>query len=71
MEGIVDIYMPDFKYWDEETSRRYLKSPRYPAAARAALKEMHRQEETAQLPDRSFRARDIPCEQREEGEHRR
>ena len=43
MEGIVDIYMPDFKYWDEEKSRRFLKSPRYPAAARAALKEMHRQ----------------------------
>ena len=43
MEGVVEVYMPDFKYWDEEKSRRYLKSPRYPAAARAALKEMHRQ----------------------------
>ncbi len=43
MEGVVDIYMPDFKYWDEEQAKRYLKSPKYPAAARAALKEMQRQ----------------------------
>ena len=43
MEGIVDIYMPDFKYWHPEQAKRYLKSPKYPEAARAALKEMHRQ----------------------------
>ncbi|MBI2881075.1 MAG: radical SAM protein [Candidatus Tectomicrobia bacterium] len=43
MDGVVDIYMPDFKYWSEEKARRYLKSPRYPAAARAAIREMHRQ----------------------------
>jgi putative pyruvate formate lyase activating enzyme len=43
LDGIVDIYMPDFKYWDEGKAKRYLKSPKYPAAARAALKEMHRQ----------------------------
>lgn len=43
MEGIVDIYMPDFKYWTPDQSRRYLKSPKYPEVARAALKEMHRQ----------------------------
>ncbi|RMF60455.1 MAG: radical SAM protein [Calditrichaeota bacterium] len=43
MEGIVDIYMPDFKYWSPEKSKRYLKTERYPEAARAAFKEMHRQ----------------------------
>ena len=43
MDGIVDIYMPDFKYWNEDRSKHYLKSPRYPAAARAAIQEMHRQ----------------------------
>ncbi len=43
MDGLVDIYMPDFKYWREEMTKTYLKSPAYPAAARAALKEMHRQ----------------------------
>lgn len=43
LDGIVDIYMPDFKYWSEEKAKRYLKSSDYPSAVRAALKEMHRQ----------------------------
>jgi putative pyruvate formate lyase activating enzyme len=43
MDGVVDIYMPDFKYWSEDRSRMYLKASDYPAAARAAIVEMHRQ----------------------------
>jgi putative pyruvate formate lyase activating enzyme len=43
LDGIVDIYMPDFKYWSEESSANYLKAEDYPAAARAAIAEMHRQ----------------------------
>lgn len=43
LHGIVDIYMPDFKLWTEEAAGRYLKCPGYPEAARAALREMHRQ----------------------------
>ncbi len=43
MDGIVDIYMPDFKYWSSERSKIYLKAEDYPEAARAAIKEMHRQ----------------------------
>ena len=43
MEGLVDIYMPDFKYWDEHRSAQLLKAKDYPARARAAILEMHRQ----------------------------
>jgi putative pyruvate formate lyase activating enzyme len=43
LEGIFDIYMPDFKFWDPEMARRYLKAPDYPERAREAIKEMHRQ----------------------------
>jgi putative pyruvate formate lyase activating enzyme len=43
LEGIVDIYMPDFKYWSPQTSCRYLKAEDYPEVARAAIREMHRQ----------------------------
>ncbi len=43
MDGIVDIYMPDFKYWDAEKSRRYLKTAAYPGVARAVIKAMHQQ----------------------------
>ena len=43
MDGIVDIYMPDFKYWDSEASARFLKAKDYPERARVAIREMHRQ----------------------------
>jgi putative pyruvate formate lyase activating enzyme len=43
LEGIVDIYMPDFKYADPDAAGRYSDAPDYPDIARAAIKEMHRQ----------------------------
>ena len=43
MDGIVDIYMPDFKYWDPEMARKYSKVADYPEVARRTVKEMHRQ----------------------------
>lgn len=43
LDGIVDIYMPDFKLWDSERSLRYLKARDYPEVARQAIREMHRQ----------------------------
>jgi putative pyruvate formate lyase activating enzyme len=43
LEGIVDIYMPDFKYWSAERSGKYMKAADYPDAARAAIHAMHAQ----------------------------
>jgi putative pyruvate formate lyase activating enzyme len=43
LDGLVDIYMPDFKFWDSEMARKYSRAPDYPQVARRALKEMHRQ----------------------------
>jgi putative pyruvate formate lyase activating enzyme len=43
LDGIVDVYMPDFKLWSGETAHRLLKAEDYPEAARAAIAEMHRQ----------------------------
>ena len=43
MDGIVDIYMPDFKFWDSALSLRYVKAKDYAEAARRAIREMHRQ----------------------------
>jgi len=43
MEGVVDIYMPDFKFWDAEMARQYSKAPNYPEAARRVILAMHRQ----------------------------
>lgn len=43
LDGVVDIHMPDFKVFGDEAARRYLKAADYPEAARAAIREMHRQ----------------------------
>jgi len=43
LDGIVDIYMPDFKFWERETARRLAKAKDYPDRAREAIQEMHRQ----------------------------
>ncbi len=43
LDGLVDVYMPDFKLWEPETAHRLLGARDYPACARAAILEMHRQ----------------------------
>jgi putative pyruvate formate lyase activating enzyme len=43
LDGVVDIYMPDMKYADEETARRYSGVGDYPRVNQQAVREMHRQ----------------------------
>lgn len=43
LDGIVDIYMPDFKFWCADSAKRYAKAADYPETARQALREMQRQ----------------------------
>jgi putative pyruvate formate lyase activating enzyme len=43
LDGLVDIFMPDFKYWSSERSKTYMKAADYPDAARAAIQTMHAQ----------------------------
>ncbi len=43
MEGLVDIYLPDFKYGDEEAAIKYSQASNYPEIAEKAIKEMLRQ----------------------------
>ena len=43
LNGVVDIYMPDMKYADDEIALRYSKIPDYWQVNRVAVKEMHRQ----------------------------
>ena len=59
LDGIVDIYMPDFKYWREDKAKTYLKSPKYPATARAAVREMHRQVGDLQLDEGGMARRGV------------
>jgi putative pyruvate formate lyase activating enzyme len=43
LDGIIDIYMPDFKFWKCDTASRLAKAKDYPARARDAIREMQRQ----------------------------
>lgn len=43
MDGLVDIYLPDFKVWSSSSSKRLLKADNYAEVARESIKEMHRQ----------------------------
>jgi len=43
LEGLVDIYLPDFRYLGGAAARRYSATPDYPDRAQEAIAEMHRQ----------------------------
>jgi len=43
MDGVVDVYMPDFKLWHREHARKYLLAPDYPEVARQVIRAMHEQ----------------------------
>lgn len=43
LDGVIDIYMPDFKFWDNAWSERFCRVRDYRERAEAAVLEMHRQ----------------------------
>jgi putative pyruvate formate lyase activating enzyme len=43
LDGVFDIYMPDYKFTDNKTAERFSKAPDYPEIVKKALKEMFRQ----------------------------
>ena len=49
LDGLIDIYLPDFKYMFSESAARYSGHADYPAVARAAIDEMYRQVGKVQL----------------------
>lgn len=51
LEGIVDVYLPDFKYIDSTLSARYSRAKDYPSVAKQALSEMVRQQPDVVIDD--------------------
>ena len=43
LEGLVQVYMPDFKYYDADSAKRYSAAADYPQVAASAIREMYRQ----------------------------
>lgn len=51
LEGIVDVYLPDFKYMDSTLSTMYSRAKDYPSVAKQALSEMVRQQPDVVIDD--------------------
>ena len=43
LDGLIDIYMPDFKFWENSSGQKYADAPDYPEISQKAVMEMHRQ----------------------------
>ena len=59
LEGVFDIYMPDFKFSDREVAARLCKARDYPQVAMEAIKEMHRQVGDLVVNDRGIAERGL------------
>ena len=54
LEGLIDVYLPDFKYMDPDLALRYSNAPDYPETAKAAVAEMIRQQPVKTLDSRGI-----------------
>ena len=59
LDGVVDIYMPDFKIWEAAAAGRYLTAEDYPETARSAIREMHSQVGELKLDERGLARRGV------------
>ena len=59
LDGIVDIYLPDFKYADAEAGLKYSKVPGYPEIAKTAINEMHRQTGDLEIDEQGLALRGV------------
>jgi putative pyruvate formate lyase activating enzyme len=59
MDGVVDIYMPDFKLWHSEHCAKYLVARDYADAARAVIPAMHAQVGELKVDDRGLALRGV------------
>ncbi|NIM91072.1 MAG: radical SAM protein [Candidatus Aminicenantes bacterium] len=59
LDGVFDIYMPDFKYADGKVAEEYSQASDYPEMAKLAFKEMHRQVGDLLLDERGIALRGL------------
>ncbi len=59
LDGVVDIYMPDAKFFSPESAKRYCQAEDYPNQARRAILEMHRQVGDLQLDEEGIAVRGL------------
>jgi len=59
LDGVFDIYLPDFKFWENRWADRFCRAPDYREHAREAIREMHRQVGDLEIDDRGIAVRGL------------
>ena len=59
LAGVVDIYMPDFKFWESSSAARFMDAPDYREVATQAIGEMQRQVGDLQIDSRGIAVRGL------------
>ncbi len=59
LEGLVDIYLPDYKYFESETAKKYSNASDYPQVALDAVKEMVRQQPVCEFDEDGMMRRGV------------
>ena len=59
LDGLIDVYMPDLKYYKADTAKKYSNAADYPVVARAAISEMFRQVGPAELDENGLMKKGI------------
>jgi putative pyruvate formate lyase activating enzyme len=59
IDGVFDIFMPDFKFWNSEVAETTCQAVDYPEVARRAIIEMHRQVGDLQVDDAGIARRGL------------
>lgn len=65
LEGYVDVYLPDFKYMDEDMAQSYSRAKDYPTIAQKAIAEMVRQQPLAVFAPESGKSKRLSLEAKE------
>ncbi len=59
LDGLIDIYLPDFKYWDNTLGRQYSSAPHYAETTAKAILEMRRQTKTDVINEKGLMERGL------------
>ena len=59
LDGVIDIYMPDYKFSQDIPALFYCKAPDYPEVVKSALREMHRQVGDLEMDDKNRAVRGL------------
>ncbi len=59
LDGVIDIYMPDFKFWENDSAQKFTNTADYPEVAKKSINEMFRQVGDLRINDQGVATRGL------------